>query len=81
MEYVLVKAINNNVVLVKEPDTEEQMVLISKGIGFGRKPKEMVSDDRGGKEVIKFLNTGKISSRIYNNEEIKDIVGGKEPFY
>lgn len=77
MEYVLVKAINNNVVLVKEPDTKEQMVLISKGIGFGRKPKEMVSDDRGGKEVIKFLNnTGKINSRVYNNKEIKGIVRG-----
>lgn len=75
MDYILVKAINNNVVLVKEPDTTEQLVLISKGIGFGRKPKEMISDDRGGKEVIKFLNnTGKINSKIYNNEEIKDVV-------
>ncbi|HCR44599.1 MAG TPA: hypothetical protein DIV41_08465 [Ruminococcaceae bacterium] len=75
MEYVLVKAINNNVVLVREPGTQEQLVLMSKGIGFGGRPGGKISDDRGGEEVIKFLNnSGQISSRIYDNEEIKSVV-------
>lgn len=56
MEYRIIKPFNNNVVLVCEPGTNEQIVLMSKGIGFNRKAGELVSDDMRDGQVYKFWN-------------------------
>jgi|GEM_PF-1092395 transcriptional antiterminator len=78
LNYKVIKAINNNVVLAQEPDTQDQIILIAKGIGFNRKPGNMVSDNLNGKEVIKFLNgannANKINGRLYGKNEISTVV-------
>ena len=78
LNYKVIKAINNNVVLAQEPDTQDKIILIAKGIGFNRKPGNMVSDNLNGKEVIKFLNgannANKINGRLYGKNEISTVV-------
>ena len=52
MQYRVISAVNNNVVLVRD-DAGDQMILMAKGIGFGRKPGDLVSDDAKGRQIFK----------------------------
>lgn len=52
MNYKVIKAINNNVVLATDP-SGDQMVLMSKGIGFGRRPGDRVSDTSSENQIFK----------------------------
>ena len=54
MEYRIVSAVNNNIVLVRDPETGEQIILMSKGIGFGHRKGDVVSDDAENRQVFKF---------------------------
>ncbi|MFT9057640.1 MAG: PRD domain-containing protein [Ethanoligenens sp.] len=53
MEYRVVTAMNNNVVLACDEKTKEQIILMSKGIGFGRKAGDIVSDDGTNRQIFK----------------------------
>lgn len=55
MHYKAVKVFNNNVVLAEEEDGK-QVVLISKGIGFGVKKGEHISADGNDKKVFYILD-------------------------
>lgn len=75
MDYVILKSINNNVVLAKNSKTEEQVVLISKGIGFNRKINDIVSDIGKENQVYKLWNTDQtIKDFKYNKKELELIV-------
>lgn len=52
MNYQVIKAINNNVVLATDP-SGDQVVLMSKGIGFGRRPGDRVSDTNSENQIFK----------------------------
>lgn len=52
MNYQVIKAINNNVVLATDT-TGDQVVLMSKGIGFGRRPGDRVSDANSQNQIFK----------------------------
>lgn len=52
MNYQVIKAINNNVVLATDP-SGDQVVLMSKGIGFGRRPGDQVSDASSENQIFK----------------------------
>lgn len=72
MDYVVIKSINNNVVLAKGKKTNEQVVLMSKGIGFNRKANDIVSDI--GKENQVFIlwdNQNKFKNVKCDNEKLK----------
>lgn len=80
MQYRLVKAINNNVVLVNDDASGEQIILMSKGIGFNRRPGDIISDDVKDKQLFKLWNDVKeVNSFDIDREKIesvvKDIVG------
>lgn len=53
MDYRVVTAMNNNVVLACDEATSEQVILMSKGIGFGRKSGDLVSDDGTNRQIFK----------------------------
>lgn len=53
MEYRVVSAVNNNIVLARDPHTGEQIVLMSKGIGFGRRHGDIVSDNAEDRQIYK----------------------------
>lgn len=75
MQYRFIKSINNNVVLVSELDTPENLILMAKGIGFNRKSGDIISDDLNGREVIKFLSGEKtIQTKFYDKNEVKAVV-------
>ena len=57
MQYCVISAMNNNVVLVKDADGE-QVVLMSKGIGFGRKAGDFVSDEAKDRQIFKLWTDG-----------------------
>lgn len=52
MQYRVISAVNNNVVLARDVGGD-QIVLMAKGIGFGRKPGDLVSDDAKGRQIFK----------------------------
>lgn len=75
MQYTLVKSINNNVVLVKEGESGEQVILMAKGIGFGRKAGDTVSDELGNETVYKFWNDPKTTDTASTDRrEIEAVV-------
>lgn len=75
MQYRLVKAINNNVVLVNDNATDEQIILMSKGIGFNRRPGDVVSDDVKDKQLFKLWNdVNEIKSLDVDRKEIESVV-------
>ncbi|SCX90639.1 PRD domain-containing protein [Alkaliphilus peptidifermentans] len=42
-KYEIIKVLNNNVILALEPKKRQEMILVGKGIGFGRKDKTVIS--------------------------------------
>lgn len=42
-EYTVVKTLNNNVILVTDRQTSRELILIGKGIGFGKREGQAVS--------------------------------------
>jgi Transcriptional antiterminator len=75
MDYCLVKAINNNVVLVSDLETKEQVVLMAKGIGFNQKTGQTISDNWEERQVFKFWNgEEQIQNISYDKNEIETIV-------
>lgn len=53
MKYRVVAAMNNNVVLACDESSQEQIVLMAKGIGFGKKAGDTVSDDGADRQIFK----------------------------
>ena len=50
MDYVVTSVYNNNAVLAKN-SKENQVLILGKGIGFGKKHGDIVSDDSGDKKI------------------------------
>lgn len=42
-EYTLIKALNNNVVLAKDTNSNKEMILVGKGIGFSKKQNQIIT--------------------------------------
>lgn len=57
MDYSVIKIINNNVILARERYTEDQVILMSKGIGFNRKPNDTVSDSGIDNKIFKMWDS------------------------
>lgn len=75
MDYVVIKSINNNVVLAKSKKTNEQVILMSKGIGFNKKANDIVCDI--GKENQVFIlwdNQDKFKNVKYDDAKLKIVV-------
>jgi len=76
MHYKAVKVFNNNVVLAEEEDGK-QVVLISKGIGFGVKKGEHISADGNDKKVFYILddnvNASEIKRLSYDIEKVEQV--------
>lgn len=58
MEYSVVSAMNNNVVLAHSISTGEQVILVAKGIGFGCKAGKKISDDVKNGQIFKLWPGG-----------------------
>ncbi|WMJ23987.1 PRD domain-containing protein [Paludicola sp. MB14-C6] len=75
MEYVVEKSINNNVVLAKNKKSNEQVILMSKGIGFNRKRNDIVSDVGEENQVFILWNTNtKMKNVSYDEKELESVV-------
>ena len=75
MDYSVVKVINNNVILAKENYTGAQVILMSKGIGFNRKPNDIVSDSGDDNKIFKMWDSGeKIPGFKYDKCKLEKIV-------
>lgn len=75
MQYRLVKAINNNVVLVSDSLAQEQIILMSKGIGFNRRPGDIVSDNVKDKQLFKLWNNAaEVKSFDVDRKKIESVV-------
>jgi len=75
MDYRLIKPINNNVVLVSDLETQEQSVLMAKGIGFNQKVGQIISDSEQEKQVFKFWSgEEQIQDVSYDKREVETIV-------
>lgn len=75
MRYIVVKAINNNVVLAKDSLKGEEAVLMSKGIGFGKKTGDIVDDDGSKQQVFKlWADTKDVREIKYDEKVLKSTV-------
>lgn len=75
MEYRIVKTLSNNVVLVRDKKEQEQMVLMSKGIGYNRKTGDVVSDDVGDNRIFKLWNGHeRLTDVKYDESELEAVV-------
>lgn len=76
MNYKAVKVFNNNVVLAEE-EQGKQVVLISKGVGFGIKRGELISADGDDKKVFYILdenvNPTEIKRLSYDIEKVEQV--------
>ncbi|MEG0838609.1 MAG: PRD domain-containing protein [Hydrogenoanaerobacterium sp.] len=76
MSYKAIKVFNNNVVLAEEEDGK-QVVLISKGVGFGIKRGEIITADGDDKKVFYILDdnvsTADIKRFSYDIEKVADV--------
>ncbi|MEG1429210.1 MAG: PRD domain-containing protein [Hydrogenoanaerobacterium sp.] len=76
MSYKAIKVFNNNVVLADEEDGK-QVVLISKGVGFGIKRGEIITADGDDKKVFYILDdnvsTADIKRFSYDIEKVADV--------
>ena len=76
MNYKTVKVFNNNVVLAQEEDGK-QVVLISKGVGFGVKKGSLISADGDDKKVFYILDENVDASKIkrlsYDIEQVEAV--------
>ncbi|WP_312642941.1 PRD domain-containing protein [Hydrogenoanaerobacterium sp.] len=79
MNYKAVKVFNNNVILAEEEDGK-QVVLISKGIGFGVKKGEQITAEGDDKKVFYILdenvNAGEIKRLSYDIEKVEQVTQG-----
>ncbi|MGL5675017.1 MAG: PRD domain-containing protein [Cellulosilyticaceae bacterium] len=62
MEYQIIKVYNNNVVLAKQDD--KQVVLVSKGIGFGKKTGDSLKNDGSIEKVFYELSPTESKSNL-----------------
>ena len=53
--YKIKKVINNNAVLITDPNNEQEMILMGNGIGYNRHKGEMIEDIQGCKQYV--MNT------------------------
>ncbi len=75
MDYFVLKAINNNVVLAKHSKTDERVILMSKGIGFNRKTNDKVSDSGEENQIFKLWSNGEeINDYKYDKKELEHVV-------
>ena len=75
MRYIVVKAINNNVVLAKDSLHGEEAVLMSKGIGFGKKTGDFVDDDGSKQQIFKlWADTKNVREIKYDENILKSTV-------
>ena len=75
MRYIVVKAINNNVVLAKDSSNGEEAVLMSKGIGFGKKTGDFVDDDGSKQQIFKlWADTKDVRDIKYDEKLLKSTV-------
>lgn len=75
MRYIVVKAINNNVVLAKDSIKGEEAVLMSKGIGFGKKTGDFVDDDGSKQQIFKlWADTKEVKEIKYDEKILKSTV-------
>lgn len=75
MDYRVISAMNNNVVLARDPRTDEQVVLMSKGIGFGRKPGDTVSDTGTDRQIFKLWTDGEAPQPLpMDHSEVEKVV-------
>lgn len=76
MEYQIIKVYNNNVVLAQQGD--KQVVLVSKGIGFGKKPGDTLKNDGSIEKVFYELNLLDSKTQLKSiqqvDEQASDIV-------
>lgn len=77
MKYKVVKSYNNNLVLATD-EAEKQLVVIGKGIGFGRKPNDMIQIDPDNNQLFYILdesaNAAKIQQLGYDLEKLGEAV-------
>lgn len=75
MRYIVVKTINNNVVLAKDSSNGEEAVLMSKGIGFGKKTGDFVDDDGSKQQIFKlWADTKDVRDIKYDEKLLKSTV-------
>lgn len=76
MEYQIIKAYNNNVVLAKDKD-DKQIIIVSKGIGFNKKSGDIISKDASIEKVFHEINptqnTIDFQKLINSSEEITHV--------
>lgn len=63
----MMTAMNNNVVLAEDANGE-QVVLMAKGIGFGRKTGDMVSDEAKDHQIFKLWTDGQLLTTPLQND-------------
>lgn len=56
VEYQIIKVLNNNVILALEKENHKEMILVSKGIGFGKKENTVIqlTDEKIEKKFLTF---------------------------
>lgn len=56
VEYQIIKVLNNNVILAFEKENHQEMILVSKGIGFGKKENNVIqlTDEKIEKKFMTF---------------------------
>lgn len=59
----VIKALNNNAVLAKKPDGS-QIVLMSKGIGFGKRPGDTVDENTAQQKIFYILDSSGSESKL-----------------
>lgn len=72
--YLLKKVINNNVVLASETDTGDQVILMSKGIGFGRKIGTRFVPGHDNQVYKLWSDHTKIQNISYDEEKLNGII-------
>ena len=79
MNYIIEKVFNNNVVLALDMVSDKQVVLMSKGIGYGKKKGDQVSDFGDDKKVFYILDetdkTADIKKLDYDLDKVRKDLG------
>lgn len=63
MAFQVVKSLNNNAVLVQKPGGS-QIVLMSKGVGFGKKPGDLVEEEPENQKVFYILDSSRNENKL-----------------
>lgn len=70
-EYLITKSLNNNVVIAIDETSKEEVVLVGKGIGFGKKDGKRVR--LGEDEIEKSFSAFDEKTKLKYNQLVKDI--------